>query len=268
MKKLTLIFILVLSLPAYSLELNDVINFLQDKTPYEVRDKFVQSVSRDLDASSWIVEHDGGVYSLSAVTVKKDKERYVQNSLNAAAIQLASMKSASNLAKYLDNGKTNVKIFENKNAVNHVLTSHYELNAGFSTANMIINGFAFSLVWSQKINSPMSEKDFNKNYCEYLYEQAQDFFASGKFPDALRTFHQIHYMAWANIDSYLGASACFLLMKQNSDAIKLTNELLNTLSGDMTPEQTASAGRILFRAGDINNGFATMEKAYEMLSTK
>ena len=266
MKKLTLILILIFICPAYGFEVNDAVIFLQDKVPFEVQEKFSQSVSRNLNASSWIIEHAGGVYSLSAVTVKKDKEQYVQNSLNAAALSSASMKAAFNLAKFLDNGKTNTKKFENKNAVNHVWISHYELQAGFSSANRIINGTAFSLVWSQKINSPMNEKDFNENYCEYLYEQAQDLFASGKFQEALTAFHQIHYMSWANIDSYLGASACFMLMNQNTDAIKLANELLNVFSKDMTPEQTASAGRILFRAGDKDNGFSAMERAYEMLS--
>ena len=74
-------------------------------------------------------------------------------------------------------------------------------------------------------------------------------------------------MSWANTGAYIGASACFLEMKQNDDAIKLTSELVNVFSKDMTPDEMASAGKILFEAGDKDKGFSVLGTAYKMLKS-
>ena len=269
-KKLTLIsvFFSLLITQVSAFEIDEVNGFLEKIISEKVHEKFSQKVNKDINASSWIVEHEEVVYVLCAVKIQKDEDSFMQNSLRYAALRNSSIKAASNLALYLDEGKTNSKNFENKNAFNHVLRVHYESNLKFNSATKIIGDTAFSLVWANKVRVPVDEKDFNRDYCEYLYQQAQNYFLSEKFPEALKTFQQIHYMSWSSIDSYLGAALCFLRMNQKDDAEKLTSELISVLSKDMTPDEFFSAGQILFHSGNKDKGFQILEHAYKMLKSK
>ena len=57
-------------------------------------------------------------------------------------------------------------------------------------------------------------------------------------------------------------------MKQNDDAIKLASELINVFSKDMTPDEMANAGKILFEAGEKDKGFSVLGTAYKMLKSE
>ena len=267
MKKIILIIILIV-FPAYALEKNDALIFLKDKISQKVFEKFSEIINNSNNASSWIIDQEGVSYSLCYIKALKSKNQSIQNTLNASALSEAYMKAAVNLAFHFDNGNIKFEKFENKIAVEHVMRVLYDAKIKFNSIGKIVNGKAYYLVWSNNEKLLLSEKEFNENYCSFLYEQAQNFFKEKKFNDALKTFHQIHYRAWADISAYLGASVCFLKMNQKDDAIKLTSELINVFSKDMKPDEMANAGKILFNAGKKDKGFNALEQAYKMLSTK
>ena len=58
------------------------------------------------------------------------------------------------------------------------------------------------------------------------------------------------------------------MFPRNENAIKLTSELVNVFSKDMTPDEMANAGKILFEAGDKDKGFSVLGTAYKMLNTQ
>ena len=139
--------------PAEGVSVNDLSAFLQDKTSIQVRQKFTEAVRKDIHGSSWVIEHEGVVYSLYVVSVRRDKSQSIQN-----------------LALYLDGGRLNPEMYENIEAFNHVLCGHYRAKVKFSSASKVIGWDAFGLVWCRKINAPISEEEFNEKYVDTLYE--------------------------------------------------------------------------------------------------
>lgn len=71
------------------------------------------------------------------------------------------------------------------------------------------------------IDEAMPEKTITDNYCSYLYKKAQNFFSKGDYGNALEAFREIHFLAWANVNAYLGASLCFLKMNKPDGAVNL-----------------------------------------------
>ena len=198
--------------------------------------------------------------------ISGDTEQALRRSLSRATLRLAL---------YLDNGKLNRERFSNENAANYALLMSYsgKIKGGLQSFSKAIDNRAVSLVWVRRdnvkdSNSAQSETQLTEDYCKYLYKTANDLFNEKKFDEALKTFHQIHYMAWANIDAYLGTSLCFLKMNQKDDAIKLTSELVKVFSRDMKPDEMANAGKILFNAGEKDKGFNVLELAYGLLKSQ
>ena len=244
----------------------------------ETRNILISCVSNDKSATGWAVEvaSDDTVYAIEVLEIPVSRIKSRQNSNNQAAARRSLSRATVRLALYLDNGRLNRKRFSNENAANYALLMSYtgKIKGGIQSHSRAIgDDYAVSLVWvkrsalGEKINEP-SEIQLNEDYCKYLYKTANDLFKAKKFEAALMTFHQIHYMAWANISAYLGASVCFLKMDQKEDAIKLTSELISVFSKDMKPDEMANAGKILFNAGQKDEGFKALERAYEMLSAK
>ena len=263
-----IVLLMLLISPAWAVNRNDVKEFLSDKFTLSVQERLIDSVNRNNNASSWIISHEGVVYSLCALNVQKDKSQAMQNSLNLAALRQSSMKAALKLAMYLDDGKTNTKNYPDKEALNHVILNHYESRIRFNSASKIINGTAFALVWSEKKTAEISEHELNDKYCMYLYEQALDYYSSGKYNEAMNSFKRIRYSSWLNREAYITASLCMVRMNQVRDAANLATEFMNIYSNDITADEIALAGKILFSAGRKDEGFNAMEQAYKMLSTR
>ena len=261
---LTLILILCLmAAPAWGASLVDVTEFLS-QTPPAVREKFTQAVNANPRNSSFIIEHSQKVYSLSIIPIRKSQYINMQKSLNTAAINQASLKAALNLAKSLDNHKTPAKNFPDSDTVNHVLLEHYEGRVRFSSSAKIIGANAFALVWSDKADFPMSETELNMKYNESLYGKGQEYFSAGKYQEALRSFEGIRFREWRNVEAYLGAGACLLEMGSNDYAGRLISEAVSLMSAEMTADDLAVAGRILFEAGRKDEGFDILERAYNL----
>ena len=233
--------------------MNDVLTFLGDKTSPQVQEKFSRL---DVNASPCVVEQGEVVYSLCVVPVQKG--------FGVESVRIASLKAAGNLARYLDDGKTITKGYANREAVNRVIRSHYERRAKFSSSGKIIGGNAFGLVWAKKIHAPMPAKDFNEKYCSLLYDEGQELFSSGRYAESAKKFRDVNYREWANVEAYLGASVCLLIMGSNDDAANLAGEVVRVFSKDMTPDEIASAGRVLFNAGRKDEGFDVLEHAYNL----
>ncbi len=256
-----LVILVVLVSPVFGAEIDDALSFLRDKTPPEVYAKFSR---KDISVSPCVVEHGGNVYSLSAVKVRRDKSPNMQRSLNVSAVRQASLRAAENLAKYLDAGKTDTRNFRNRDAVNHILLGHYEVRAGFNSAGKIVNDTAFGLVWSRKVNAPMSGKAFGEEYNRFLYDEAQVLFSSGRYSEAVSRFRDVNYLEWRNVDAYLGAAVCLLAAGDDEGAGELAAEVVGVFSPDMKADDMAAAGRVLFSAGRKDEGFEVLEHAYNM----
>ena len=98
-----------------------------------------------------------------------------------------------------------------------------------SSAN-IVGRIVVGLAWvGLESDEPLPEKQITENYCKYLYKRAQNFFNKGDYVQALETFKQIHFMSWANVKAYLGASICFLKMDRPDDAKKSASEVFSVL---------------------------------------
>ena len=240
------------------------------------KNTLISCVSNDRNTTSWTAEikSEDTVYALEVMAIPTAKIKSNQNSNNQAALRRSLSKATLRLAVYLDNGKLNRERFANENAANYALLMSYrgKIKGGIQSFSKAIDNYAVSLAWVKRdnvndSNNAQSETQLTEDYCKYLYKTANDLFNAKKFDEALKTFHQIHYMAWANIDSYIGASLCFLKMDQKDDAIKLASELVNVFSKDMTADEMANAGKILFTAGQKDDGFNTLEIAYKMLKS-
>ena len=244
----------------------------------ETKNILISCISNDRNAAGWAVEikSEDTVYAIEVLTIPTAKIKSNQNSNNQSAVRRSLSRATLRLALYLDNGKLNRKRFSNENAANYALLMSYsgKIKGGLqSFSRALDNDYAVSLVWVKRSavkedGNIKSEKQLTEDYCKYLYKTANDLFSAKKFDEALKTFHQIHYMAWANIDAYLGASLCFLKMNQKDDAAKLASELINVFSKDMNPDEMANAGKILFNAGKKDEGFNALEEAYKMLISK
>lgn len=261
---LTLILILgLMAAPALGASLGDVAESLS-RTPPPVKGKIIQAVSENPRNSLFTAEHSETVYSLCIIPVRKSQSVNMQKSLNIAAINQASMKAALNLAKFLDNHKTPSKNFPDSDTVGRVLLEHYEGRVRFNSSAKIIGENAFALVWSVKANFPMSESEMNVKYNESLYGKGQEYFSAGKYSEALRSFKAIRFREWRNIEAYLGAGVCILEMGSNDFAGQLVSEAVNLMSADMTEDDLALAGRILFESGRKDEGFDILEHAYNL----
>ena len=244
----------------------------------EAKNLLISCVSNDRNSKGWAAEiiSEDIVYAIEVIAIPQAKIKSNQNSNNQAAVRRSLSRATLRLALYLDNGKLNRQSFSNENAANYALLMSYrsKIKGGIQSFSRAINDdYAVSLVWvkrgSVKEGSKIqSEFQFTEDYCKYLYKTANDLFNAKKFDEALKTFHQIHYMTWANIDAYIGASLCFLKMNQKEDAIKLTSELVNVFSKDMKPDEMANAGKILFNAGQKDEGFNVLELAYGLLKSQ
>ena len=234
-------------------------------------------ISNDVEADEWLTVSDNVLYSLCVKRVPdiKNRKPAVIKTIERDSMRLAVMRAETNIALYLDKGRLNRKVYSDKEAADFALRTSYlaGLKGVQSSAN-IINKQAVGLVSVslkdnniEHIGKSLSGKVITENYCSYLYKKAHNFFNKGDYGKALETFRQIHFMAWANVNAYLGASICFLKMDKPEDASKLASEVFSVLSKDMTPDETASVGRILFRTGDKDKGFAILERAYKMLKT-
>ena len=261
--KILIILALLIS-PAFAVNRNDVREFLDDRFAPEVNEKILSAVNKNVKASSWIVDHEGVVYSLCAVQTRKDKSQSMQNNLNLAAVRQASMKAALNLAMYLDDGKTNTRPYTDKEVLNQIIRSHYESRVKFMSAGKLVNDTAFSLVWSEKRSIQISDSELNEEYCRTLYERALDCYSSGNYQEAMNAFRSVRYKSWGNREAYITASVCMLGMNQVNDAAKLVNEFVSVTGNDITADESAEAGKILFRAGYKDEGFALMERAYNL----
>ena len=242
----------------------------------EAKNALLLCISNDRKATGWTTEvkSDDTVYSMEVISIPRAQIKSAQSSNNNSAMRRSLSRATLRLAIYLDNGKLDRKRFPNYDAANYALLISYQgrIKGGIQSFSRAIGHHAISLVWVRRkdINTEKTvkfENQLSDDYCKYLYKTAIDLFNSGKYDEALRTFHQIHYMAWSNVKAYLGAAACFLEMDRKEDAIKLTSELVNSMSKDMTTDELASAGSILFDAGEKDEGFNVLKLAYKMLKS-
>ena len=242
----------------------------------EARSALLLCISNDRQATGWTVEveSDDTVYSMEVISIPRAQIRLAQKSNNNSAMRRSLSRATLRLAVYLDNGRLDRKRFSNYDAANYALLMSYRgrIKGGIQSFSRAIGYSAISLVWVRRTDiktdyAIKAETQLSNYYCKYLYKTATDLFNSGKYDEALRALHQIHYMAWSDINAYLGAATCFLKMGQKDNAIQLTSNLVNTLSKDMTSDEMASAGSILFDAGEKDEGFNVLKLAYKMLKS-
>ena len=234
----------------------------------------IEVISDDTDANSWITQDNNVIYSLCTLNVpeSRNKKTIVIKNLERNTMKRAILKAETNIALYLDNGKLNRQIFKDQEAADYALRSSYsaKILGGLQSSANVIDKIAIALVYApvNRSENIISNQLITENYCTYLYEKAQNSFSKGNYDLALETFRQIHYLDWANVKAYLGASFCFLKMNQTDDANKLASEVVLVMSGDMTPDEKVSAAKILFHCGNKDNAFKTLLDAYSSLKTK
>ena len=242
----------------------------------DAKEAIIATISNDLDAKSWVTKFNNVIYSLCTLNVPEIRNQKVvaKKTLERDTLKRASLVAQNNLALYLDNGRLDRKIFTDKEAADYALrVSYFAKMKGLQSSANIVERIAVGLAWVgfegiSDIDEPLPEKQVTDNYCEYLYKRAQSFFNKGDYVQALETFKQIHFMSWANVKAYLGASICFLKMDRPDDAGRLALEVFSVLSNDMTPDEMANAGKILFKAGEKDKGFNVLELAYVLLKSQ
>lgn len=230
--------------------------------PAEAREALKNRISADKEVSLWGVGNGESVYVLCVEKIPAVRSRAGSGLARRNLMQIARMKASVSAAEYLGHGKLDREIFSNKDAAGYALQSWYSSKLQY--AARAEGAFAVSLVWGKRDDAPIPQDEITGYYCSYLYDRANRLFSQKDFAGALEAFHQIHYLAWANVRAYLGASECFLMMGQKDDSARLASEVISVLSGDMTPEDIASAGRILFDSGNKDEGFAAMELAFRL----
>ena len=243
--------------------------------PIEAKNAILAVISNDKNADEWITINDNIMYSLCVLRVpeSKSKKPAVIKTIERDTMKTALIKAETNIALYLDKGRLDRNIYIDKEAADFALRTSYSARLkGLQTSANIIEHTAVGLVSASlndvHINETLSEKTITENYCSYLYKKAQNFFSKGDYGNALETFREIHFLAWANINAYLGASLCFLKMNKPDDAGNLASELFAVLSADMTPDEKTSAAKLLFHSGKKNEAFSVLLNAYSSLKAK
>ena len=187
--------------------------------PDEARNILLSCISSDKTSTGWVIESNSVIYALEVDAIPRAKVSTSQNSINKAAMRRSLTRATLRLAVYLDNGKLNRKYFSHKEAADYALLMSYSgrIKGGIQSYSRESGTYAVSLVWvnrealqntgqTQTQDQRQYEAQILNDYSRYLYKQAHDLFKSGNFAEALKTFHQIHYMSWANTSAYLGAS--------------------------------------------------------------
>ena len=248
--------------------------FLEDMASLSdsTRQTLAQCVSDAPEAAAWAAESEETVYALAIVPVQRSKNSLAQSQMKNSAQKRAQLRAVTKLAVVLDNGKLNREYFSDPDAADYALRASWQghVKGGIQSHSRIMDGVAVALAWAERSKlkaEPLSKTRLTEDYSKFLYDRAQKFFNEGKFAEALETFHQIHYMAWANVNAYLGAAECFLQMEKPDDAASLASDLVRAMSGKMKHEDLAKAARILYRSGRKDEGFETMERAYQMART-
>ena len=242
----------------------------------DAKEAIIATISNDINAKKWVVKVNNVIYSLCILNVPESKNQkvFVIKTLERDTIKRALLVAQNNLALYLDDGRLDRKIFPDKEAADYALrVSYFSKIKGLQSSANILERVAVGLAWVglesiSDIDEPLPEKQITENYCEYLYKRAQNFFNKGDYVQALETFKQIHFMSWANVKAYLGASICFLKMDRLDDAGKLASEVFSALSNDMTPDDMVSVSKIFYHSGNKDDAFKVLLNAYEVLRRK
>ena len=252
----------------------DILRYLeQTGISQEAKKALERSVRSDPNARSWIGADNIAIYALCVMSVPQDEELDVQMSLNADGMNKSRLGAIAHLARFLNNDRVDRSKYPDSDAVDYALRLYYEkkISSGIQSRSDLLKKDAVSLVWLDKSLadnlgklSP-DEGQLTGDYCTYLYRTAGELYKAGNFKSALDYFHKIHYMDWANVEAYLSAASCFMKLNQKADAVCLTNEVLKTLETKMTADDLAKAGKILYGAGQQDEGFAVLDKAYNRL---
>ena len=242
--------------------------------PDAVRSEFLDKLSKASPgkAQGWIASDAGAVYVLGAVPVPQDDEPELQVSLEAEALNRSALEAVTLMARHMAEGRLDKRKFEDEDAVDYALGSYYQeaWKGGAQSQSNVFGKRALTLLWvdaalrNRLLAEALPEKRLTVSYCERLYQRGSELMKSGNYEGALSVFHKIHYLEWANVGAYLDAAECFLRAKKNGDAVLLLQELLRTLEAKMTPGEMARAGRLLFRGGSTEEGFAALERACVM----
>jgi len=239
--------------------------------PDAVRSEFLDKLSKASPgkAQGWVVSDAGAVYVLGAVPVPQDDEPELQVSLEAEALNRSALEAVTLMARHMAEGRLDKRKFEDEDAADYALGSYYReaWKGGAQSQSNVFGKMAVTLLWvdaalrNRLLAEALPEKRLTVSYCERLYQRGSELMQSGDYEGALSVFHKIHYLEWANVGAYLDAAECFLKGKKNGDAVLLLQELLRTLEAKMTPGEMARAGRLLFRGGNTEEGFAALERA-------
>lgn len=242
--------------------------------PDAVRNEFGEALNKASPdkAQGWVLSDAGSVYVLGAVPVPQDDEPELQVSLEAEALNRSALKAVTLMARYMAEGRLDKRKFEDEDAADYALGSYYQeaWEGGVQSQSDVFGKMALTLLRvdaslrNRLLAEALPEKRLTVSYCERLYRRGSELMKSGDYEGALSVFHKIHYLEWANVGAYLDAAECFLRVKKNGDAVLLLQELLRTLEAKMTPGEMARAGRLLFRGGSTEEGFAALERACVM----
>lgn len=242
----------------------------------ESKKAIIEAISDDASAHEWIIINGNVLHSVYALRVPEaqNKKPVVVKTIERDTMKLAVLRAETNIALYLDKGRLNREVYTDKEAADFALRTFYSAKLqGVQSSTSLVENIAVGLVSASlnniaSLEEALPENIITENYCSYLYNKAQNSFNKGDYNKALETFRQIHFLAWANVNAYLGASLCFLKMDKPDDAGKLASELFTALSGDMTPDQKASTAKLLFHSNRKDEAFSVLMDAFTSLKSK
>ncbi len=240
--------------------------------PNAVRERLTARVEAASEASSWIIEEEGVVYSLVFLPTPKEGNPQIRRRVEISLLAAAEMKGKMHLLLYGTTSLYPGDVYSSPEAIAGALISLREdrtargilLPGSQSSRSILENGVA-SLDWAplEKINvvgqSLPKGKVFDDAYCAQLYGISRSFFTTANYQQALGILKEMHRFQWMNPDAYLDASECFIRLGSPKEASLLLEKTLEAMQSLFSVEQLERAGELFGEAGNEER----MQRLYE-----
>ena len=240
--------------------------------PDGARERLTARVAAGPEATAWIIEEDGVVYSLVFLPAPDEDDPQARRKMESSLLAAAEMKGKMNLLLYGAASLYPSDVYAYPEAIAGALISLKDERSasgivlpGSQSSRKILDGGVASLDWAplEKIEiagrSLPSGKAFDDAYCAQLYGISRSFFTTGQYARALGILKEMHRFQWMNPDAYLDTAECFIRLDRPEDGRVMLERTLEAMGDKFSVEQLERAGELFGEAGDE----ASMQRLFE-----